>query len=107
MFFFFFAWQWEALALLLIGISINQLRSLPEGTTALGLPVATGAYIYTLIFVSLIKHEIFKTSHLVTFHDYPYELFWICSVNCFPSVVNFPPHVIINWLRSDLKNLSL
>ncbi|KAJ6825077.1 CMP-sialic acid transporter 4-like [Iris pallida] len=45
--------QWEALALLLIGISVNQLRSLPEGNTALGLPVATGAYIYTLIFVSV------------------------------------------------------
>lgn len=44
--------QWEALALLLIGISINQLRSSPEGTTAMGLPVATGAYLYTLIFVS-------------------------------------------------------
>ncbi|XVF08379.1 hypothetical protein REPUB_Repub06bG0221400 [Reevesia pubescens] len=42
--------QWEALALLLIGISVNQLRSLPEGTTALGLHVATGAYIYTMIF---------------------------------------------------------
>ncbi|KAH9734122.1 CMP-sialic acid transporter 3 [Citrus sinensis] len=42
--------QWEALALLLIGISVNQLRSLPEGTSALGLPVATGAYLYTLIF---------------------------------------------------------
>ncbi|XVF76919.1 hypothetical protein PTKIN_Ptkin13bG0306100 [Pterospermum kingtungense] len=45
--------QWEALALLLIGISVNQLRSLPEGTTALGLPVTTGAYIYTLIFVTV------------------------------------------------------
>ncbi|KAK6231121.1 hypothetical protein SCA6_001194 [Theobroma cacao] len=45
--------QWEALALLLIGISVNQLRSLPEGTTALGLPVSTGAYIYTLIFVTV------------------------------------------------------
>ncbi|XP_057471397.1 CMP-sialic acid transporter 2-like isoform X2 [Actinidia eriantha] len=45
--------QWEALALLLIGISINQLRSLPDGTTALGLPVATGAYMYTLIFVTV------------------------------------------------------
>ncbi|XP_052293980.1 CMP-sialic acid transporter 2 isoform X2 [Citrus sinensis] len=42
--------QWEALALLLIGISVNQLRSLPEGSTAMGLPVAMGAYIYTLIF---------------------------------------------------------
>ncbi|RVW92284.1 CMP-sialic acid transporter 2 [Vitis vinifera] len=45
--------QWEALALLLIGISVNQMRSLPEGTTALGLPVATGAYLYTLIFVTV------------------------------------------------------
>ncbi|CAN6483151.1 unnamed protein product [Victoria cruziana] len=45
--------QWEALALLLIGISVNQLRSLPEGTTALGLPVATGAYLYTTIFVTV------------------------------------------------------
>lgn len=44
--------QWEALALLLIGISINQLRSIPEGTTSLALPVTTIAYIYTLIFVS-------------------------------------------------------
>ncbi|GLT27959.1 hypothetical protein SLA2020_029220 [Shorea laevis] len=45
--------QWEALALLLIGISINQLQSVPEGTTALGLPVATGAYLCTLIFVTV------------------------------------------------------
>ncbi|XP_031479293.1 CMP-sialic acid transporter 3-like [Nymphaea colorata] len=45
--------QWEALALLLIGISVNQLRSLPEGTTALGLPVATGAYLCTAIFVTV------------------------------------------------------
>ncbi|XP_068646298.1 CMP-sialic acid transporter 2-like [Aristolochia californica] len=45
--------QWEALALLLIGISVNQLRSLPEGATAMGLPVATGAYVYTLIFVTV------------------------------------------------------
>ncbi|XP_009790629.1 CMP-sialic acid transporter 5 isoform X2 [Nicotiana tabacum] len=45
--------QWEALALLLIGISVNQLRTLPEGTTALGLPVTTGAYLYTMIFVTV------------------------------------------------------
>ncbi|XP_006858646.2 CMP-sialic acid transporter 5 [Amborella trichopoda] len=45
--------QWEALALLLIGISVNQLKSLPEGTTPLGLPVATGAYMYTVIFVTI------------------------------------------------------
>ncbi|KAI7742916.1 hypothetical protein M8C21_008721 [Ambrosia artemisiifolia] len=45
--------QWEALALLLIGISINQMRSLPEGSTAMGLPVAMGAYIYTVVFVTV------------------------------------------------------
>ncbi|KAG1327580.1 putative CMP-sialic acid transporter 5 [Cocos nucifera] len=45
--------KWEALALLLIGISVNQLRSLPQGTTALDLPVAMVAYIYTLIFVTV------------------------------------------------------
>ncbi|KAK4793921.1 hypothetical protein SAY86_011915 [Trapa natans] len=45
--------QWEALALLLIGISINQLRSLPEGTSAMGLPVEAGAYMLTLIFVTV------------------------------------------------------
>lgn len=44
--------QWEALALLLIGISVNQMRTAPEGT-AVGLPVATTAYIYTLIFVTI------------------------------------------------------
>nr|XP_010912128.1 CMP-sialic acid transporter 5 isoform X2 [Elaeis guineensis] len=45
--------QWEALALLLIGISVNQLRSSPQGTTALDLPVAMVAYIYTSIFVTV------------------------------------------------------
>ncbi|KAL0368662.1 UNVERIFIED_CONTAM: CMP-sialic acid transporter 5, partial [Sesamum calycinum] len=45
--------QWEALALLLIGITINQLKSFPEGSSALGLPVTTGAYVYTLIFVTV------------------------------------------------------
>ncbi|TVU36172.1 hypothetical protein EJB05_18091 [Eragrostis curvula] len=44
---------WEALALLLIGISVNQLKSLPEGSGALGLPVAAGAYLYTLFFVTV------------------------------------------------------
>ncbi|KAJ1271651.1 hypothetical protein BS78_06G143200 [Paspalum vaginatum] len=45
--------QWEALALLLIGISVNQLRSIPEGTKAFGLPVTAIAYAYTLIFVTV------------------------------------------------------
>lgn len=44
--------QWEALALLLIGISVNQLRSLPQGATTLDATVTMGAYVYTLIFVS-------------------------------------------------------
>ncbi|KAI9115073.1 hypothetical protein K1719_014086 [Acacia pycnantha] len=45
--------QWEALALLLIGISVNQLKSFPEGSTALGLPITMGAYVYTCIFVTV------------------------------------------------------
>jgi UDP-galactose transporter len=45
--------QWEALALLLIGISVNQLRSMPEGAKTFGLPVTAIAYIYTLIFVTV------------------------------------------------------
>ncbi|CAB91606.1 transporter-like protein [Arabidopsis thaliana] len=43
----------QALALLLIGISVNQLRSLPEGATAIGIPLATGAYVCTVIFVTV------------------------------------------------------
>lgn len=43
--------QWEALALLLIGISVNQLRPVPEGASSMGLPVATVAYVFTGIFV--------------------------------------------------------
>lgn len=49
-----FLFQWEALALLLIGISINQLSSLPDGT--MGVPMAMGAYICTFIFVSYLYH---------------------------------------------------
>lgn len=49
---YFYLPQWEALALLLIGISVNQLRSLPEGASNLGVSVTMGAYVYTLIFVS-------------------------------------------------------
>ncbi|CAM0945336.1 unnamed protein product [Alopecurus aequalis] len=45
--------QWEALALLLIGISINQLRTAPAGSTAFGLPITAIAYIYTVIFVTV------------------------------------------------------
>ncbi|CAH2058231.1 unnamed protein product, partial [Thlaspi arvense] len=45
--------QWEALALLLIGISVNQLRSLPEGSTTIAVPIATGAYLCTFIFITV------------------------------------------------------
>ncbi|CAI9268633.1 unnamed protein product [Lactuca saligna] len=45
--------QWEALALLLIGISINQMQALPEGSSRMGVPLEMGAYIYTFIFVTV------------------------------------------------------
>ncbi|KAI3840636.1 hypothetical protein MKX03_004648 [Papaver bracteatum] len=45
--------QWEALGLLLIGISVNQLQSLPAGATSLSIPLAMSAYIYTGIFVTV------------------------------------------------------
>jgi len=61
----FIVWyQWEALALLLIGISVNQLRSIPEGANAFGLPVTTIAYAYTLIFVSLYRLVSFICLHI-------------------------------------------
>ncbi|XP_022992273.1 CMP-sialic acid transporter 3-like [Cucurbita maxima] len=44
--------QWEALALLLIGISVNQLRSMPD-TSTLGLTVTMSTYVCTLIFVTV------------------------------------------------------
>ena len=34
-------------------ISVNQMRSLLEGSTASGLPMVMGAYLYTLIFVTV------------------------------------------------------
>ena len=57
--------QWEALGLLLIGISVNQLRATPTGTT-FGFPEATGAYIYTLFFVSASLNPLL--SHLVAYY---------------------------------------
>nr|KAJ0217105.1 hypothetical protein LSAT_V11C300117580 [Lactuca sativa] len=45
--------QWEALALLLIGISINQMQALPEGSSRMGVPLEMGAYIYIFIFVTV------------------------------------------------------
>ncbi|PHT52936.1 CMP-sialic acid transporter 2 [Capsicum baccatum] len=69
--------QWEALA---IGISISQLRSLPEGATSLALPVTTIAYIYTLIFnlflygygaifnfLAILGISVFKVSHVMRY----------------------------------------
>ena len=64
--------QWEALTLLLIGISVNQLHTTQEGTTALAVPIATVAYFYTLAFVSTALHRLEK------FHP-SYE-FFILSV---------------------------
>ncbi|CAH1441464.1 unnamed protein product [Lactuca virosa] len=45
--------QCEALALLLIGISINQMQALPEGSSRMDVPLEMGAYIYTFIFVTV------------------------------------------------------
>jgi UDP-galactose transporter len=45
--------QWEALTLLLIGISVNQLHTTKEGATALAVPIASVAYFYTLVFVTV------------------------------------------------------
>ncbi|KAH1108063.1 hypothetical protein J1N35_011831 [Gossypium stocksii] len=39
--------KWEALPLLLIGIGVNQPYSLPQGISALGLPVTTIALVST------------------------------------------------------------
>ena len=52
-FFFDFLLLWEALALLPIGISVNQLRSLPEGATTMAVPVAMGAYICSYVPLTL------------------------------------------------------
>lgn len=51
--------QWEALTLLLIGISVNQLHTTQEGTTALAVPIASVAYFYTLVFVSTMSSSFF------------------------------------------------
>eukprot|EP00246_Nothoceros_aenigmaticus_P012722 TRINITY_DN4077_c0_g1_i1.p1 TRINITY_DN4077_c0_g1~~TRINITY_DN4077_c0_g1_i1.p1 ORF type:complete len:405 (-),score=56.97 TRINITY_DN4077_c0_g1_i1:341-1555(-) len=45
--------QWEALVLLLIGISVNQLHTTPDGTTAIASTVTYAAYLYTLVFVTV------------------------------------------------------
>nr|KAJ0192634.1 hypothetical protein LSAT_V11C800421120 [Lactuca sativa] len=45
--------QWETLALLLIGISINQMQALPEGSSRMGVPLEMSSYIYIFIFVTV------------------------------------------------------
>nr|KAJ0222604.1 hypothetical protein LSAT_V11C200072320 [Lactuca sativa] len=45
--------QWEALALLLIGISVNQMQALPEGSSRMGVPLEMGAYIYIFNFATV------------------------------------------------------
>nr|KAJ0199125.1 hypothetical protein LSAT_V11C600320020 [Lactuca sativa] len=55
--------KWEALALLLIGISINQMRSLPEGSTAMGLPVAMGAYVTVPSMASVFNEYALKSQY--------------------------------------------
>ncbi|PWZ27482.1 hypothetical protein Zm00014a_026671 [Zea mays] len=55
--------QWEALALLLIGISINQLRTVPVGNTAFGLPVTAIAYIYIDFLASVYNEYALKSQY--------------------------------------------
>ncbi|KAE8680974.1 CMP-sialic acid transporter 2 [Hibiscus syriacus] len=80
--------QWEAFALLLIGIIINQLRSFPEGTTSLGVPIATGAYLYTLIFA---------TNYL---YDMELIMYW------FGNIVDLHISVAFIQMLKALKKLS-
>ncbi|XP_024387181.1 CMP-sialic acid transporter 5 isoform X2 [Physcomitrium patens] len=75
--------QWEALTLLLIGISVNQLHTTQEGTTALAVPIASVAYFYTLVFVTVpslasvyneyaLKSQFDTSVHLQNFFLYAY-----------------------------------
>ncbi|XP_024393689.1 CMP-sialic acid transporter 5 isoform X2 [Physcomitrium patens] len=75
--------QWEALTLLLIGISVNQLHTTQQGTTALAVPIASVAYFYTLVFVTVpslasvyneyaLKSQFDTSVHLQNFFLYAY-----------------------------------
>ncbi|KAH8501285.1 hypothetical protein H0E87_016195 [Populus deltoides] len=83
--------QWEALALLLIGISVNQLRTLPEGSSAMGLPVATGAYLYTLIFVSV-------PSFASVYNEYALKSQFETSI-----YLQFSPHGLLPLSQPNLR----
>ncbi|KAG6547102.1 hypothetical protein Mapa_011353 [Marchantia paleacea] len=83
--------QWEALGLLLIGISVNQLHTTPTGTTVIA-PLASIAYIYTLIFVTVpslasvyneyaLKSQFDTSVHLQNLFLYGYGAFFnLCGI---------------------------
>ncbi|KAL3679356.1 hypothetical protein R1sor_022312 [Riccia sorocarpa] len=83
--------QWEALGLLLIGISVNQLHTTPAGTTVIA-PIATIAYIYTMIFVTVpslasvyneyaLKSQFDTSVHLQNLFLYGYGAFFnFCGI---------------------------
>ncbi|CAK7325977.1 unnamed protein product [Dovyalis caffra] len=90
--------QWEALALLLIGISLNQLQTLPAGSTAMGLPVATGAYLYTLIFVSV-------PSFASVFNEYALKSQFETSIYLQFSIT-LSPHGLLPSSQANLRGNS-
>ncbi|XP_018634568.1 CMP-sialic acid transporter 5-like isoform X3 [Nicotiana tomentosiformis] len=96
--------QWEALALLLIGISVNQLRTLLEGATALGLPVTTGAYLYTMIFVTVPSLASVYNEYALKsqFETSIYLQVWLCLIGVY-DFVNDP----CKQLNCSLQNLFL
>ncbi|KAB5544435.1 hypothetical protein DKX38_012547 [Salix brachista] len=89
--------QWEALALLLIGICVNQLRTLPEGSSAM-VPVATGAYLYTLIFVSV-------PSFASVYNEYALKSQFETSIylQVFSSAISYDAYCFLAMLYFDLK----
>ncbi|KAH9623514.1 hypothetical protein KSS87_012469 [Heliosperma pusillum] len=89
--------QWEALALLLIGISVNQMRSMPEGPIDMGLPVATTAYIYTLIFITV-------PSMASVYNEYALKSQYDTSI--YLQVVGYYDHCLLETLK-DSPNLFL
>jgi hypothetical protein len=99
-------YQWEALALLLIGISVNQLCSMPKGAKTFGLPVTAIAYTYTLIFVSflwtvysvLVFVLLQMTEQLldprfmhIYIHDFMREIVGYCPIVC----------LCLQWVRLE------
>ncbi|KAG0601927.1 hypothetical protein M758_11G148300 [Ceratodon purpureus] len=90
--------QWECLILLLIGVSVNQLQTASVDATAIAIPLATAAYVSTLMYVtvpalaSVYSEKFLKTQfetniHLQNLSLYGYgalfNLIAICAQNIY------------------------